>query len=297
MNKFCLATFYIVILLSTYPVKADKNEHITIIHHPHLGDEFNQDDLYFLALLNLALESSKQTFGPYKLVSSPLPMLQQRAIAEVVDNRLDVIWTMTSPDREKQLKPVRIPTLKGLGGFRIFLIRLGDEEKFKKINNESQLKALMAGQGLYWPDSNILLDNGYSLKKVVDHETLVKMLTFKRFDYMPRSLHEIWAEVAEMDNLTVEETLAIYYPSPFYFFVNNDNDILHNRISVGLSNAIDNGSFHHFFENHPSTKSLILNAKLEQRTVFKLKNRFMTEETKAVISDVKYLYRPALFIN
>lgn len=289
----CIYVFLFLFYFLAIPLASSKVSSIpTEIFHPEVSGEFKQDDHYFLGLLKLALENSKEHLGPYKLISSTLPMLQQRAIAEVIDGELDVIWTMTSPEREEVLMPIRIPTLRGLGGFRIFLIRRDEQNLFTTISNEEMLRSFIAGQGLYWPDSNILLDNGYNLIQAPDHAALIKMLIYKRFDYMPRSLHEIWAEVARFHELKVEETLAFYYPSPFYFFVNNKNKALHHRISLGLKNAMENGSFKRYFDNNASTKNLILNAKLYSRKIFELENNFMTPETKAVMSDTKFIYQP-----
>lgn len=280
----------ILLLFSSQVFSTDKTA-VMKIKHSHIGGSFTKDDIYFLSLLKLALEKSKAEFGPYQLIGAPLPMLQQRAIAETIDNRLDVIWTMTSPERETKLKPIRVPALRGLGGFRIFLIRADEQARFEQIQSEAQLKKIAAGQGRYWPDSDILLANDYRLIQAADHATLMKMLRFKRFDYMPRSVHEIWSEVDLFDDIKVEETLAIYYPSPFYFFVNNDNALLYERIKLGLHKAINDGSFQTFFENEPSSKNVLAHSKLNKRKIFRLENHFMTEETKVVMANEKYIYR------
>ncbi len=281
----------ILVLFSSQVFSTEKAT-VMKIKHPHTGGNLTKDYIYFLSLLKLALEKTKAEFGPYQLISAPLPMLQQRAIAEIIDNRLDVTWTMTSPEREAKLKPIRVPALKGLGGFRIFLIRADEQARFAQIESEAQLKKIAAGQGRYWPDSDILLANNYRLIQAADHATLMKMLRFKRFDYMPRSVHEIWSEAELFDDIQVEETLAIYYPSPFYFFVNNDNSLLYERIKLGLHKAINDGSFQRFFENEPSSKNVLTRAKLNERKIFRLENHFMTEETKAVMANEKYIYRP-----
>tara|TARA_B100000809_G_scaffold164043_1_gene161371 strand:+ start:435 stop:908 length:474 start_codon:yes stop_codon:yes gene_type:complete len=132
-------------------------------------------------------------------------MFQGSALAEVKHNRnLSVTWTMTSQKREQELTPIRIPLPRGLGGYRIFLIKGGQQAKFSKINNTKQLKKLFAGQRRYWPDSAILTNNNYRLVTGSGHSTLFNMLQNGRFDYIPLGLYEPWNEVEIFEGLQVE---------------------------------------------------------------------------------------------
>lgn len=282
----------LLFIMFTCPVIAQKDTQIMEIRHAYVHDKFNYDRDYFFSLLKLVLKSSEEEFGPFKLVTYPLNVLQKRALVEIEANQLDVTWTMTSLEREERLKPIRIPLLMGLAGYRVFLIRKGEQNRFDALETENEIKQFIAGQGAYWPDTEILLNNGYNVVKGIDHETLFKRLRFQRFDYMPRSIHEIWSEVALFDDLQVEQKFAFYYPSPFYFFVNKSNIKLHKRLEVGLKNAMENGSFKMLFDNHISTKSMLKNATLKSRKIFTLTNTLMTPETKAIMLDYKSVYQP-----
>jgi hypothetical protein len=67
---------------------------------------------YPIALLHLALEKSGTD---YQLVPSGQAMSQHRTLRQLGSNNgLDVVWTMTSPEREKELRPIRIPIDRGL---------------------------------------------------------------------------------------------------------------------------------------------------------------------------------------
>ncbi|WP_019026138.1 hypothetical protein [Colwellia piezophila] len=83
--------------------------------------------------------------------------------------------------------------------------------------------------------------------------------------------------------LQVETSLALHYPSPYYFFVSNENVKLKNRIEIGLINAEKDGSFQQLFESHRVTKNMLLSAKLERRKIFKLKNAFLSKETQRMV--------------
>jgi len=264
-----------------------------IIYYPWFDEEKFKEDTYYLALLKLALESSKDEFGEYELKKAIQPMFQNRAMLEIKYNRnLSVIWTMTSQQREQDLNPIRIPVLRGLGGYRIFLIKEGQQEKFYKIKSAKQLKKLFAGQGHDWPDSYILTDNDYRLVTGPGHSTLFNMLQYGRFDYMPRALHEPWNEVKMFKGLQVETSLALHYPSPYYFFVSNDNSKLKERIELGLINAENNGSFQQLFNSHPVTKNMLLSANLQQRKIFKLRNSFLSKETQRVVEKFELFNSP-----
>ncbi len=280
MNKLKIAACWLF-FISTFVHATD-----TILYPWYDEDKF-KEDAYYLALLKLALESSKEEFGDYQLKKAVQPMFQNRALVEIKYNRnLSVAWTMTSKQREQGLNPIRIPLLRGLGGYRIFLIKEGQQQRFSKIQNAKQLKKLFAGQGRDWPDSFILTDNDYRLITGPGHATLFNMLQHGRFDYMPRALHEAWNEVKMFEGVQVETSIALHYPSPYYFFVSNDNPKLKKRIEVGLRKAEENGSFQRLFDTHPVTKNMLAAAQLDTRKVFKLKNSFMSVETQQVVDEI-----------
>ncbi|WP_348245952.1 hypothetical protein, partial [Salmonella enterica] len=87
------------------------------------------------------------TDGPYVLTPNPTAMNQGRAISLLAGGtELDVLWSMTSRRREAQLLPIRIPLLKGLMGYRVFIIRAEDEPWFRSLKELDQLRELTAGQ-------------------------------------------------------------------------------------------------------------------------------------------------------
>ncbi|PKG85896.1 hypothetical protein CXF85_03750 [Colwellia sp. 75C3] len=286
---------YVFFLILSFVTASGASQAKDIIYYPWFDEGQFKEDAYYLALLKLALERSKEEFGEYQLKKSVQPMYQGRSLVEIKYNRsVNVTWTMTSKEREQAVNPIRIPLLRGLGGYRIFLIKEGQQEKFSKINTTKQLKRLFAGQGYDWPDSTILTDNNYRLITGPGHKTLFNMLQHGRFDYMPRALHEAWNEVEMFKGLQVESSLALHYPSPYYFFVSNDNPKLKKRIEAGLRNAEKEGSFKKLFESHPVTKNMLASAKLEQRKIFKLKNSFMSSETQQVVDKIALFHSPSV---
>ncbi|WP_413701174.1 hypothetical protein ACLKMH_05535 [Psychromonas sp. KJ10-10] len=88
-------------------------------------------------LLHHALEITKQEYGDYKIVISN-EMGQDRAFRELKSAHLDIAHFVATSEREKQMTPVRIPIMKGLLGYRLCLIKEGNQQKFTGITNQKQ---------------------------------------------------------------------------------------------------------------------------------------------------------------
>ena len=68
----------------------------------------------------------------------------------------------------------------------------------------------------------ILQHNGLRVAGVANYENIFDMLQHERFHYFPEvsmRLGEIARKGHDYPSLRVEETLALYYPYPVYFFV------------------------------------------------------------------------------
>ena len=251
-----------------------------VVRHVRPESVNDQRQPYYIAMMTLALEKTRATDGPFRLAMEKETMSQARAVKQLEDNQgVDIVWTMTSREREKKLRPIRIPLLKGLLGYRIFIIRKEDEYRFATIQTLEELKKLKAGQGKDWPDTKILRANGIPVEGCVKYKGLFRMLSYKRFDYFPRGVNEIWEEVRTHSDLVVEKTLLLEYPAPIYFFVNKHNSELAQRLDKGLRLAIRDGSFDRLFRHHPSNRPIFELAQMEKRKIFLLQNPLLPEET------------------
>lgn len=195
--------------------------------------------------------------------------------------QLDVIWTMTTREREQQLLPVRIPLFKGLLGHRVFLIRHGDQPRFDAIERLSDLAQLQAGQGGQWPDTDILRANGLPVVTTTNYEQLFAMLLAGRFDYYPRGLNEFGSEYAlhAGRGIEVEQKLMLVYPAPMYFFVAPGNVALAGRLERGLLEMVEDGSFDRYFYHHPVVAQALQTARIGARKAFYLSNPQLPPET------------------
>ncbi|QYJ87979.1 hypothetical protein K0I73_06605 [Shewanella mesophila] len=251
----------------------------------NLSDKYiDAKQSYFIDLLRLAMEKSEQQYGDFELQAVAIDMTQRRAIKFVQEFELDVVWTMTTMERELQLKPIYFPLLKGLLGYRIAVIRSEDADKFNDIRSLEELQRIPVGQGLDWPDSDILQKQGFTLVRGADHN-LLTMLNKKRFDYYLRGLHEPWSELIDQPGLMIEPNFVIIYPAPIYFFVRQDNELLAERLEYGLRAALADGSFDSLFYSHAITHGVLERVNLPTRQEFRIDNPFLSDSSKNLLSE------------
>lgn len=247
-----------------------KTNHPTIKHF--------QTDIryeYRYNLLRLALQKTTATDGPLTLEALPYKVTQKRGLAFLMDGGVDVVSLATNIDREKQMLPIRIPILRGLLGYRVFLIHDKSKEKFKQVEVLDNLKdQFVAGFGIHWADYKILKANNIPVETSAIYKNLFDMLMAGRFDYFPRGINEAWNEVkrfgSQYPDIAVEDNIAFFYPYPTYFFVRKNNFKLAGRIERGLKLALEDGSFKKLFMDYH--QDMINQAQLSDRLMFTLNN-------------------------
>ena len=259
--------------LVNFPLVAEPQQ----IHYPAVATLSDFSSEYPIALLQLALEKAGASA---ELQPSAEPMSKSRALL-LLNTRagIDVVWTMTSEERERQYLPVRIPIYRGLGSYRLLLIRAADQQKFSDINQPKVLYHTRFAQVHDWIDTEILRAGKFSVLAVSQYENLFQMLLKNRVDAVPRGVLEIEAEAQtwQQHGLAIENSWLIQYPGAVYFFVEKSQTELAATIERGLGRAIDDGSFlrlfDQFFRQHLD-KML-----LQQRKVIRLANPFLPAAT------------------
>lgn len=226
---------------------------------------------YAPELLALALS---RTSRRYEIEQSPANLAQGRAVVEMLrpDAPIDVLWTVTTPERQATLLPIRIPIERGLFGWRVALVRRADVDRFAQVRTLAELARFQAGQKHDWPDTTILRANGLAVQASTQYESLFGMLNLGRIDYFPRAVLEIQAELdahAELD-LAIEPYLVLRYPSAMYFFVAPHRAELAADIALGLEKAQADGSFEKLFQRH--FRDTIESLRLRERRVLTLTN-------------------------
>ncbi|WP_317204055.1 hypothetical protein [Janthinobacterium sp.] len=276
----CLSV--LLLCLSMACARAD-----SVIYPRHQAAHDPQLD-YALALLRLALEKSG---AHYTLRQSERVMVQSRVIQEIHDatGSVDVLWTMTTREREAELLPVRIPIDRGLIGWRVALLNAARPQLLQNVRTVEQLARFGAGQMRDWPDTAILRQGGLRvLDTSTTYEGLFQQLAVGRIDYFPRSVIEAGQELADHAALplALDANLLIHYPSAFYFFVGKQRPALARDIERGLERALADGSFEALFQRHYGKLGEQL--KLRRRHVLELKNAALPEATPLARRELWY---------
>lgn len=235
-------------------------------------------DAYAVGALRVALEYME---GDYEVKVTRDPITQTRAIERLETDQMEVMWLASNREVEEQLLPIRFPLLKGLLGYRIFIINPNRQERFDRIDSFEDLKQLTFGQGAGWPDIEILESNGLEVITTSKYDNLFYMVEGGRFDAFPRGVLEPWTELAAHPDLplAVEENLVLVYKLPFYLYVSPDKPELAKAIHDGLDQALAAGRFDEYFYGTDMIEDALARSNLKNRRPFPLENPTLTEAT------------------
>lgn len=229
---------------------------------------------YRWKLLELALAHDAAGGAAVQLVPYGEQVSQNRGVKLLQSGAIDVIALGTNVERERDMRPIKIDILRGIIGYRIFIIRAADQERIAHLSDASFKRELTFGLNSQWADLPIMQAHGFNMVTVSDYESLFSMLAAKRFDAIPRGLNEADMEVAQRRStypqLAVERTRALYFPYPVYFWVAKDNAALAHRIERGLRLALEDGSFRKLFETYHADTIRLLDK--DKRRVTRLRN-------------------------
>ena len=273
--RYLLVLFFIFISFSTH-----SNALESIIRIPKQRSTFDISHDYHKTLLLMALQKAAEGKIVPEIIDT-LAMSQGRAIVELMKGEMiDVYWLGTSKTLESDLLPIKIPTTRGLIGYRKFIIHKDSIEAFNKIKTIDDLKKFTACQGTHWPDTQILRSAKLSVTTSTNYEDIFNMLNYKRCDYFPRGLHD---SVTELDlrgemypNLISYKKIILHYPFAVYFFTNNSNISLARWIEKGLTLLVKEGEIEKLMSTHPLTSN-VFPFKDEKDSVFiEIPNKFLS---------------------
>jgi hypothetical protein len=251
---------------------------VETIYYPRPESAMDQRSDYPIELLELAL---KKSGVQYRLRPSALVMPQSRALLELGTGSgfVTIAWSMTSKAREQQALPIRFPIDKGLLGWRLALVTRDNVDLFKGVRNLRDLGVYTAGMGHDWPDTELFRSNALEVFEAHNYELLFRMLANQRFHYFPRSINEVWGELAahKDDGLVVARHIMLHYTAPFYFFVSKNNTRLASAVSGGLERALADGSFERLFRRYYGKQ--IRQAGPGRRRIIELPNPALPVET------------------
>lgn len=217
---------------------------------------------YRWKLLELVLSQTRRSDETLRLVPFPEDVTQNRGVQLLESGAIDVIALGTNAERETRMRPVKIDILRGIVGFRIFVIRAADQERISRMDDRELRTKLTFGLNSQWADLPIMRANGFSVETSTSYESLFVMLSAGRFDAFPRGLNEAGRELEERKEtypqLAVEQSKVLFFPFPIYFWVNKENKALAQRIERGLKMSLADGSFRRLFETYHAAEIAML---------------------------------------
>lgn len=198
---------------------------------------------------------------------------QGRALRELNSTGvIDLTWSVTTYEREQSLIPIRIPLYQGFIGWRVFIIDKDKQAIFNDVNSLADLGKLLAIQRFDWPDYQIFIENKLDVDGSLPFSQMYKAIENGLADYFPRSVLEVTRELnsVQSEQLAVEKSLLLKYPTSYYFFVGKDNHELASIIEKGFELALADGSYQLLFQECFGSALKTLN--LKQRKVLHLKS-------------------------
>lgn len=214
-----------------------KAKEVQVVKVVNLNDAQGASLNYFHQLLADALQVTLD-MGPYSLQQVDFNVAQKRSMRLLkLPGVLDVMHTMQEREWEKSLVRVPQALLDGTLGTRALLVRAEDENKFNNMSL-ADLKKQVACQGTHWRDSDILENNGFSVYRVVEFDTMLRMLALKRCDYFPRGISEIDSDYNKFNGrygeLAKVSKVFLQYRAPVFFYLGKHNMPLAGRLATGF---------------------------------------------------------------
>jgi len=259
-----------ILLLTSSTVFASKKP---IVRYFQIGERY----AYRIELLKTVLEFTKDEYGDVELKPySEEVITQRRGEHLLASGTVDIAFFPRSNERDKKFSIINRPIMEGILGYRILIIKEENLKSFKNVKNKEEFVLnFLAGFGSHWSDLELLKNNGIKVVSSPKYQNLFKMLHAKRFDYFPRGLDEAYKEVREWkhkySDLVVEPSIALYYDNPVYFFTNNKNQKLKERIAKGLELLMKTKRFKEMFLKYH--REDIKLAKMKSRRVFYLSKK------------------------
>lgn len=237
-----------------------------------------------IEVVRRALEITEPEYGPFKLEIVNLDMSVGRMLKATIEGK--IINTVIVPASKRWDNfniPIRVPVRLGLLSYRVLLINKADLSKFEGVDSIEDLNKLSAGLIRHWVTTGIFKDNGIKIVESGHFEGIFLMLKKQRFDYMPRSIYEVYDELhareAVLGDIVVEPTLALYIPTSAYIYVSPKSPEIAKRIEAGVLKLLENGQLKEILYKHYFSE--IKRANLPGRKFLRIENAYHNEHNKA----------------
>lgn len=238
---------------------------------------------YRTELLELALGyANARQDAPYFDLEKVEDLPHPRGTRQIKSGTLRGVMSLaTNHQREKDYLPVKIPTMAGILGMRVFLTLDYHQPLFNQVSSLRELQLIPLGFVQHWGDISVLRHNGMNVIPAARYDTVLPMMVSQRFSYFPRGINEVTPEFnkfkSSFPQLAIEKNIALFYPYPVYFFVNKEDKRLAEAIEYGLKKALSNDRFKQLFLHHH--QDILNQLNFEQRKIYVLDNPTLPLDT------------------
>ncbi|WP_339617091.1 hypothetical protein [uncultured Gilvimarinus sp.] len=223
-----------------------------------IGEVSESRKAHETAVIKLALEKSRERYGPFELKITNRSLSRPRTIRNFSEGSMAQVVTAPAlayrvDSDEQPLKAIPIPLLQGLLGRRQAIVRRDREADFTEVKNLEQLRQFNAGLGFDWIDQDYFRDAKLPFTVGSSINQLFNMLAHGRFDYLPLGILEAEKALAASEHaaqLVIVDNLIIHYPLPVYAQVSHNHPEIAKRLTFGLELAREDGSLEALFDQY-----------------------------------------------
>lgn len=247
--------------------------------YPEYGDPGEARSIWRRDIITLALEATKDEYGPYVLVDTP-KMKYFRAVQSALENKYkNFFFFAVYSDKtlkNTELSFIEFPIELGLLGYRVCLYSKRYQDQIRNELRSKHPRELVHGQVEEWMDAFILKSNGYTVVEAAKFDSLPKMAALRRIDLLCRGVNEVydeWYGNLFNNQLVLDETFVLHYDMPVFIYTHRSNTEIIARLQEGLRRIYHDGSLHDLYLKH--FKERLEFTALWNRRVVELKNPFV----------------------
>lgn len=242
-------------------------------------------------VLKRTMQITVDEYGPYEFIEHNIRMNRPRALLAIIKGEPSNVYVApSSPEWNKKTIAIKVPIRLGLLSYRLLLIHKDDAEKFSKVNSVEDLKKMQAGLRSGWVTTDIFKKQKFDIAEAQNFDGLFLLLDNHRFNYIPRSIYEIYDEVESrqhlISNVVVENHIALHIPTSTYIYVSPTEPQLAKRIEKGITRMYKNGDLLKLVNRYYADD--VKKANLKGRTIIQIENPLYTKEDQ--INDSVYQY-------
>lgn len=214
--------------------------------------------VYLTDVLRAALDKTEPEFGAYEIEFYSHYLSSNRSKIETERGTLlDVLfsthWSGAFVNTNNVIQ-LEYPIFEGMLGLRRLIVTQGQYADFSQLQSRDDFLRFSAGQGSSWTDIEVLKANGIKVVESQLFDGLFPMLSKRRFDYLPLSILEAHTALqnkgTQFDNLLISDDVCLFYPMPFFLYVNAARPELAERLGKGLQLALNDGTVERLFAQH-----------------------------------------------